>query len=251
MTMMKRIIGSLLMALCAFAAGGVELNGQREFIRLNWKNSMARPAFSISFKVRMNKEDMVIPAHVKNRGRVLFEMNASPKVKSGLQSIKIFFQMSHFPTGGYAGFQAVGIDPRGGKRVTSRYNAFWRAANSQVPTDEFVTVTIVYCDDSFDVYLNRNNIALLHKRVLLPMDFAAPEYVMSFGGMFKRHSVKCAIEDIMIFDRALDADDVSALIAGSAPAQIVGLKAHYPMKNNGKAAVGSGEISVKLFKRKK
>ena len=241
-----------LVSLAAFAAlvsGAVELNGNKEFISLNWKNTMAHPVFTVSFKVRMAKKDMVLPAHVKNRGRVLFNLNCQPKTAPGLQSMKLFFQTATHPTGGYAGIQADGFDHKGNNEKI-RYNVYWRAANSQVPTDEFVTVTLVYADGRFDAYLNQQNHAALHKLMTHTIGYAAPEYKMTFGGSGAKYSVPCAIKDIAIYDRALTPDDVKVLAGGGDPESVIGLLAYYPMEKNAAAAVASPQITVKLHKRK-
>ena len=249
MMKMKRIACGLLMLAC-FALGAVELSGQKEFIQLKWQNTMMRPVFTVSFRVKIAKKDMVIPEHVKERGRVLFTLDAKPVPQVGLASIKAFFQMKSFPTGGYAGFQAAAKTPEEAKPVIARYNVFWRAANSQVPTDEFVRVTLIYCDGEYGVYINRNNIASQHKKVLLPMGYAAPEYVMNFGGMGKRHNIRCAIEDITIFDRALTTDDLNTLWASDKPGKIPGLLAHYPLKKDYKPAASASGVSIKVIKNK-
>ena len=230
-------------------AGAVELSGNKEFISLNWKNTMAHPAFTVSFKVRMDKKNMVIPANVKNRGRVLFQLNGVPRTVPGLQSIKIFFQMTAHPTGGYAGIQAMGSDNKG-KEEKIRYNVYWRAANSQVPTDEFVTVILVYGDGKLDAYLNQLNHASLHKLMVHSTGYASPEYRMTFGGSGARYSVPCAIKDIAIFDRVLDADEAKLLNSGTDPREITGLLAFYPMGKDAMPAVASPPINVKLHKRK-
>ncbi len=247
---MKRIVSGLLM-LVSFALGAVELSGKKEFIQLKWQNNMMRPVFTVSFRVKIAKKDMVIPENVKERGRVLFTMDAKPAVQTGLTSIKAFFQMKSFPTGGYAGFQAAAKTPEEAKPVIARYNVFWRAANSQVPTDEFVRVTLIYCDGEFGVYINRNNIASQHKKVLLPMGYAAPEYVMNFGGMGKRHNIRCAIEDVTIFDRALTNDDLNRLLTHDQPGKIPGLLAHYPLKKDYKPAASASGVSIKVIRNKK
>ena len=237
--------------LCCLALGAVELSGKQEFIQLKWQNTMMRPVFTVSFRVRMAKKDMVIPENVKERGRVLFTMDAKPVPQVGLASIKAFFQMKSFPTGGYAGFQAAAKTPEEAKPVIARYNVFWRAANSQVPTDEFVRVTLIYCDGEYGVYINRNNIASQHKKVFLPMGYAAPEYVMNFGGMGKRHNIRCAIEDITIFDRALTTDDLNTLLTSDQPGKIPGLLAHYPLKKDYQPAASASGVSIKVIKNKK
>lgn len=248
--MMKNFLCLSLLA-AAFVLGAVELSGKREFIQLKWQNTMMRPVFTVSFKVKMAKKDMVIPENVKNRGRVLFTLDAKPDPAEGLTSIKAFFQMKSFPTGGYAGFQAAAKVPGVAKPEIARYNVFWRAENSQVPVDEFVRVTLIYCDGDFVVYINRNNIASQHKKVTLPMGYAAPEYVMNFGGMGKRHNVRCEIEDIAVFDRALTLDDLSTLMDADAPAKIPGLKAHYPLKKDHKPAASASGVSIKVIRNKK
>ena len=248
--MMKKFLWSLLIPAC-LTLGAVELSGKREFIQLRWKNTMMRPVFTVSFRVKMAKKDMVIPEHVKNRGRVLFTMDAKPVPTEGLASIKAFFQMKSFPTGGYAGFQAAARVPGADKPEVARYNVFWRAENSQVPTDEFVRVTVTFCDGEFGVYIDRNNIASQHKKVLLPMGFAAPEYVMNFGGMGKRHNVRCEIEDIAVFDRAITPDDLNVLLKNGTPDKIPGLRAFYPLKKNQKSAPGYPGFTLKVNKSKK
>ena len=246
---MKRF-AIFLAAFAAVISSAVELSGNKEFISLNWKNTMARPVFTVSFKVRMDKKNMVIPAHVKNRGRVLFNLSCQPKTVPGLLSMKMFFQMAAHPTGGYAGIQAEGVDFKGNNEKI-RYNVYWRAANSQVPTDEFVTVTLVYADGRFDAYLNLQNHAALHKLMTHTVGFAAPEFKMTFGGSGARYNVPCAIKDIAVFDRALTSEEVKHLVSNGNPKDIVGLLAHYPMEKNAVPAVSSPQISVKLHKRKK
>ena len=238
---------TLMAALLFGAAGAVELSGNREHIALNWKNTMAYPAFTVSFKVRMNKKDMVLPASVKNRGRVLFQLNSSAKQSPGLQNIKIFFSVPTHPGGGYAGIQANGRD-YSGKEEKIRYNVFWRPRNSQVPTDEFVTVTLVYADGKLDAYLNQQNHAALHKLMTHTIAHAAEEYQISFGGMGTRYTVPCAIKDIAIFDRALTAQDAKLLATGTKPQKIIGLLAYYPLEKNGNPAVASSQIKLKVVK---
>ena len=245
---MKKFLWSLLIPAC-LTLGAVELSGKREFIQLRWKNTMMRPVFTVSFRVKMAKKDMVIPEKVKERGRVLFTMDAKPSPAEGLSSIKAFFQMKSFPTGGYAGFQAAARMPGEMKPEIARYNVYWRAENSQVPTDEFVRVTMIYCDGEFGVYINRNNIASQHKKVWLPMGYAAPEYVMNFGGMGKRHNVRCAIEDIAVFDRALSPDEVNELLKNGSPEKIPGLQAYYPLKKGYKPAKNLPGITLKVNKK--
>ena len=247
---MKSIASGLLLLVC-FALSAVELSGKKEFIQLKWQNNMMRPVFTVSFRVRMAKKDMVIPEGVKERGRVLFALDAKPLPEEGLASIKAFFQLKSFPTGGYAGFQAAAREPGEAKPVIARYNVFWRAANSQVPTDEFVRVTLIYCDGEFGVYINRNNIASQHKKVWLPMGYAAPEYVMNFGGMGKRHNVRCAIEDITVFDRALTTDDLNRLLMHDQPGKIPGLLVHYPLKKDYKPEAFTPAITLKVNKSRK
>ena len=249
-TMMKKF-PALLLLLTVFSLNAVDLSGNREFIQLKWQNTMMRPVFTVSFRVKMAKKDMVIPEDVKNRGRVLFTMDAKPIPVEGLTSIKAFFQLKSFPTGGYAGFQAAARVFGEAKPEIARYNVFWRAENSQVPTGEFVRVTLSYCDGEFGVYINRNNIASQHKKVLLPMGFAAPEYVMNFGGMGKRHNVRCEIEDIAVFDRALTPDDLNVLLKNGTPDKIPGLRAFYPLKKNQKSAPGYPGFTLKVNKSKK
>lgn len=240
---------TLLAALAFCAAGAVELNGNKEHISLIWKNTMARPVFTISFKVRMDKKNMVIPDHVKNRGRVLFNLHAVPPTVPGLRGIKIFFKMTSHATGGYAGIQADAWDQQ--KREEKiRYNVFWRAANSQVPTDEFVTVTLIYADGKLDAFLNQQNHATLHKAMFHTISFASPEYRMTFGGSGGKYSVPCAIKDIAVFDRALSPDEVKQLASGVVPTEFTGLKAFYPMGKNASAQTASPQITVKLHKRK-
>ena len=246
---MKRF-AIFLAAFAAVISSAVELSCNKEFISLNWKNTMARPVFTVSFKVYMAKKDMVLPAHVKNRGRVLFNLSCQPKTVPGLQSMKLFFQTATHPNGGYAGIQADGLDFKGNNEKI-RYNVYWRAANSQVPTDEFVTVTLVYADGRFDAYLNLQNHAALHKLMTHTVGFAAPEYKMTFGGSGTRYNVPCAIKDIAVFDRALTSEEVKHLVSNGNPKDIVGLLAHYPMEKNAVPAVSSPQISVKLHKRKK
>ncbi|MBQ9089044.1 MAG: hypothetical protein IJY46_09740 [Lentisphaeria bacterium] len=245
---MKRFF-TILAALTIGAAGAIELNvnGSHEHIALNWKNTMAYPAFTVSFKVRMNKKDMVLPASVKNRGRILFQLNSGTPKAPGLQNIKIFFSVPSHPAGGYAGIQSSSKN-HSGKEERIRYNVFWRAENSQVPTDEFVTVTLVYADGRLDAYLNQQNHAALHKLMTHTIIHAAPEYQMSFGGMGKRYSVPCAIKDIAIFDRALTAQDAKLLATGTKPQKIIGLLAYYPLEKNGNPAVASSQIKLKVIK---
>ena len=243
---MKQILSSLA-ALTICAAGAVELNGKKGYIALNWKNTMPYPAFTVSFKVRMAKKDMVLPASVKNRGRILFHLNPRGKQNTGLQNIKIFFNVATFPSGGYAGIQANGKD-HAGKEEKIRYNVYWRAANSQVPTDEFVTVTLVYADGRMDAYLNQQNHAALHKLMVHTVAHAAPEYQMSFGSMNGRYPVPCAIKDIAIFDRALSAEEAKLLATGAKAQKIVGLLAYYPLDKDGTPAVASSQIKLKVVK---
>ncbi len=242
-----KLLFSVLAALTVCAAGAIELNGKKEHIALNWKNTMPYPVFTVSFKVRMAKKDMVLPASVKNRGRILFHLNARSKQNSGLQNIKIFFNVPTHAAAGYAGIQANGRS-YSGKEEKIRYNVYWRAENSQVPTDEFVTVTLVYADGRMDAYLNQQNHAALHKLMVHTIAHAAPEYQMSFGGMGGRYTVPCAITDIAIFDRALSAEDAKHLATGTPPQKITGLLAYYPLEKNGTPAVASPQIKLKVVK---
>ena len=73
---------------------------------------------------------------------------------------------------------------------------------------------------------------------------------MTFGGAGARYSVPCAIKDIAVFDRVLDADEAKLLNSGTDPREITGLLAFYPMEKNAVATVASPQISVKLHKRK-
>ena len=79
---MKRIVSGLLL-LVSFALGAVELSGKKEFIQLKWQNNMMRPVFTVSFRVKIAKKDMVIPENVKERGRVLFTMVSSTPLPRG------------------------------------------------------------------------------------------------------------------------------------------------------------------------
>ena len=246
---MKRLF-AIFFILAAAAAFAVELSGNREHISLVWKNSMAHPAFTVSFKVRMNKKDMVLPAHVKNRGRVLFQMNCLPRTVPGLLNMKIFFNVPTHPAGGYAGIQANGLDHKGAEEKI-RYNVYWRPANSQVPTDEFVTVTLIYGDGRFYAYLNQQDHSALHKIMTHTIGYAAPEYQMSFGGAGGKYSVPCAIKDIAVFDRMLTPEEAKALAVGDKCTEIPGLLAYYPMEKNASAQVASPQITVKLHKRRK
>ena len=232
------------------SAIAVELNGNREHISLNWKNTMAHPAFTVSFKVKMNKKDMVLPASVKNRGRVLFQLNCSPKTVPGLANIKIFFNVATHPAGGYAGIQANGLDSKGAEEKI-RYNVYWRAANSQVPTDEFVTVILVYGDGKLNAYLNQQDHSTLHKLMTHTIGYAAPEYQMTFGGAGAKYSVPCAIKDIAIFDRMLTPEEAKTLATGGDCTEIPGILAYYPMENNAAPKVNSPQITAKLHKKRK
>lgn len=246
---MRRIL-FILTGLVTIAVSAVELNGKKEYIALTWKNTMAHPAFTVSFKVRMDKKNMVIPAHVKNRGRVLFHLNSVPGNVIGLRSMKIMFVMTAHPTGGYAGIEAMSNDVKG-KPEKIRYNVFWRAANSQVPTDEFVTVTLVYGDGRLDAYLNQQNHATLHKPMFHSVGYAAPEYRMSFGGINGRYSTPCRVKDIAVYDRCLSDQEVKKLAAGTLSyGQIPGLLAFYPMTDNAIPRKMSPQITVKLNKKK-
>ena len=165
-------------------------------------------------------------------------------------NMNIFFNVPTHPAGGYAGIQAIGLDAKG-KEEKIRYNVFWRAANSQVPTDEFVTVILVYADGKLNAYLNQQDHATLHKEMLHTIGYAAPEYQMSFGGSGAKYSVPCAIKDIMIFDRMLTPEEAKILAVGGDFSQIPGLLAYYPMEKNAAPKIASPQITVKLHKKRK
>ena len=71
-----RLWWSLFLVSAAWNLSAVELDGVRDFVRIQWKTEMPRPVFSVSFRVKVNAADLRVPEGKKEDNSICFEMRS-------------------------------------------------------------------------------------------------------------------------------------------------------------------------------
>ena len=220
-----------------------ELDGVRDFVRIQWKAEMPRPVFSVSFRVKVNAADLRVPEGKKENNSICFEMRSVPFEFDGFREFKLFFVSLANPAKSYAGFQATASCR--GKTERIRYNAAWRSVGGSVPVDEFVTVVIAFDGMALDAYVNHENLANTHRKQRLSLGESAGEYSLCFGmNRNRRYPLKCEIQDIALYDKVLSSAEVQSLLDGRPPMEITGALVYLPLKNDLADRLKSPDIQI-------
>ena len=238
-----RLWWSLFLVSAAWNLSAVELDGVRDFVRIQWKTEMPRPVFSVSFRVKVNAADLRVPEGKKEDNSICFEMRSVPFESDGFREFKLFFVSLANPAKSYAGFQATASCR--GKTERIRYNAAWRSVGGSVPVDEFVTVVVAFDGMALDAYVNHENLANTHRKQRLSLGESAGEYSLCFGmNKSRRYPLKCEIQDVAVYDKVLSSAEVQSLLNGRSPAEITGTLVYLPLENDLADRLKSPDIRI-------
>ena len=223
-----RLWWSLFLVSAAWNLSAVELDGVRDFVRIQWKTEMPRPVFSVSFRVKVNAADLRVPEGKKEDNSICFEMRSVPFESDGFREFKLFFVSLANPAKSYAGFQATASCR--GKTERIRYNAAWRSVGGSVPVD---------------AYVNHENLANTHRKQKLSLGESAGEYSLCFGmNKNRRYPLKCEIQDVAVYDKVLSSAEVQSLLNGRSPAEITGALVYLPLENDLADRLKSPDIRI-------